>query len=615
MIGDGAKRQALTELFARGDYKETKDAAADYVKAYPADVEARYILAASLVRLGEYDAARREIDRIYAAVPGHLGAGLEEAQIYKREGRVISEIEHLERYTAALHELLDGKTISEDVRQYITRSLAEAENLLGHVYTRVGMAETAIRAFLRSAAMTDGMSKRLADYDNALFIANYLPADIRDAATETIIDGYRTLLSQMGYTPAALDGIRCAQAKERQDRQPSARDGICGRQRGDRHIVQDGQITRRIRIGYVSPDLRMHPVAAFLMPLLLHYDRDAFHVTCYANNTEDHVSEEMRTLVDAWHNVQGTTPAAIARQIAADGIDILIDLAGHTKGNLLPVFALRPAPVQITALGYFNTTGLFEMDYILGDEVIDPAIDAQGYAPGFTERVLRLSTSHFCYHPLTVFPKVTEPPRTRNGYVTFGSFNNFNKVNDEVLRVWSAILHEIKDARLLLKSFLFVSEEGRMFALRRLEAAGIDVERVELRPASDDYLKDYGDMDIALDTFPYTGGITTCEALYMGVPVVSLAGRSHGARFSAGLLHYAGLAELVAADVSSYVRLALLLANDAALLADLRQNLRDGLAASPVMDEISYVREVEEKFKDLLSRSSASRSPVPATEQ
>ena len=491
-------------------------------------VELRYVLAASLVQLGDYEAARAEIARIRESAPAHPGAALQEIYIEKAEGRTRTELKHL----AALISYLEERLAEEPpapLAAYYRKFLAESYSLRGSALTLAGSAAEGVRAFLAASRMEADEAQAVAEYSNALFALNYVAVEERApfAGLAESFDGFFSAAERMAHTRA-------------------------------RHAHA------RLRIGYISPDLRRHAVAFFLLPLLRAFDRERFEVFCYANNSEDAVSRTMAQQPGVhWRNILGLLPEEAARLVAADEIDILCDLSGHTKDNCLAVLARKPAPVQVTGLGYMGRTGLSTIDYLLGDRVLDAAEEvedaaaerccgavedgaSQGAREERSERPLSLPHSHFCYLPFVAMPDVAPPPCLSRGYVTFGCFNNYSKVTDAMLLLWRQLLADVPDARLLLKSRLFGSEEGRSLAVERFERLGLDASHIELRGFSSDYLAEYADMDIALDTAPYTGGLTTCEALYMGVPVVTLKGGTHGARFGASLLKNAGLAELVA---------------------------------------------------------------------
>ncbi|HYD68958.1 tetratricopeptide repeat protein, partial [Azospirillum sp.] len=356
---------------------------------------------------------------------------------------------------------------------------------------------------------------------------------------------------------------------------------------------------RRLRLGLVSGDLGRHPVAQFLLPLLRHLDPAAVEVHAYSNRAvEDATSAALRALTAGWRRTLGVSDRELARQIRADGIDILLDLAGHTNGNRLAVFAHRPAPLQVSWLGYPNTTGLGAIDYRLTDAVADP----EGADAFHTERLVRLPRGFLCYQPPAEAPEITPPPARRAGAVTFGSFNNLTKVTPPAVAVWAAILHRVAGARLVVKSHQ-LSDAGNRGRLRGLfEAHGIDGARLELvdwRPRPVEHLAALARVDIALDSFPYTGTATTCEALWMGVPVVTWAGDRHAGRVSASLLNQAGLGELVARDAAEYVQLAVALAGDRERLERYRQDLRGRLRASPLCDGAGFARQFEQTMRAL----------------
>ena len=373
----------------------------------------------------------------------------------------------------------------------------------------------------------------------------------------------------------------------------------------------------KLRIGYISPDLRNHVVLRFSYAFFSAYDHEKFSVFAYACAGEDTYSEKVRQMVDGWRNLSGLEPAAAARCIYEDQIDILFDLSGHTANNCLPILAYRPAPVQISGIGYFATTGLKTIDYFLGDIYLDAAVDEQQSealdedsqktvkitsGPDFTEKLLLMPHSHFCYTPLQPAPQPQAAPCVKNGYITLGSFNNFTKVNDDVLSVWQKILYRLPQARLLLKADIFNRESGCQNVWQRLQKLGFDLKRVELRKFTENYLEDYQELDIALDTWPYPGGGTTCDALYMGVPVVTMGGNTHGARFGCSILMNMGLTELCAGNAVQYVDIVVRLAGDSELLKLLHSNLRSMMQHSPLMDAEGYLQSLEEGYHQIWQR-------------
>ncbi len=357
---------------------------------------------------------------------------------------------------------------------------------------------------------------------------------------------------------------------------------------------------RPLRIGYVSPDFLGHSVAYFIENLLEHHDRRNFHITCYAlNKRSDSMTRRLQQRADRWRPVSITTDDQLCEQIIADEIDILVDLAGHTANNRLTAFARRPAPVQATYLGYPNTTGLKVIDYRLTDGRADPPGESDAV---HTEKLLRLPKGFLSYRPSDFAPEVAPRPFAKNGYVTFGSFNTLAKATDKVVATWSRLLKEVPNSHLMLKSNAFNDPATVELYHQRFAAHGIAPERLELMgrtPMIGDHLAMYGKIDIALDPFPYNGTTTTCEALWMGVPIVTINGDRHAARVGSSLLHQVGLAELVATDPDDYVARAVVLANDPQRLSGISARLRPDMARSSIMDGPGFARDIEALYRTM----------------
>ena len=343
---------------------------------------------------------------------------------------------------------------------------------------------------------------------------------------------------------------------------------------------------RRLRVAIFSPDLRAHSCAYFLEPLLRHLDRSAFEVVLYHDHfREDAVSARLRGPAGLWRNFIGQSAADVEAAILADAPDILVDLAGHTgMSNRLPLFARRLAPVQITYLGYPDTTGVAAMDYRFSDDAADPVGEADRFC---TERLVRFSTCAWTYAAPADAPDVSAGPAAAGGPVAFGCFNNLSKVTDGTLRLWAEVLRAVPDSRLVCKSSGLDGADGRARLQSRLAAAGVPADRVELLGRTDDtrsHLALYGRVDVALDTTPYHGTTTTCEALWMGVPVISRRGDRHASRVGASLLRAVGHPEWSVGSDADYVAAAVRLAADRAALGTLRAGLRARMAASVLCD-------------------------------
>ncbi len=356
---------------------------------------------------------------------------------------------------------------------------------------------------------------------------------------------------------------------------------------------------RTLRVGLVSGDLGAHPVGRFLAGPLAQIDAARLELFAYANRTdEDAVTAELKRSIPHWRNVASLSDAALDAQIVADQIDVLVDLSGHTSAHRLPVFARKPAPVSFSWLGYFATTGLSAIDYVLVNRWVIP-VSEQGQ---WTEQVWRMPDTYLCFTEPADAPAPTPLPALATGHITFGSFNNFNKLSDGTLRAWAALLAAVPDSKLILRSS-GPDREGVVANLERhLSAAGIDRGRVRIDGKIAGYaahLESYGEIDIALDPFPYNGGTTTVEALYMGVPVLVRAGDRYVAHMGESILHNAGLTGWIAAHDTDYPRLGARLAADLESLAALRAGLRQRMLVSPLFDAPRFARNFEAALRGM----------------
>lgn len=358
----------------------------------------------------------------------------------------------------------------------------------------------------------------------------------------------------------------------------------------------------RLRVGFVSGDLYRHPVAYFLRDVLLQLDRTTLQLFAYSNNVlEDEITASLKTVFDEWHPIRALNDDAAAELIAAHHIDLLLDLGGHTGENRLAIFARRPAPTQVSWLGYFASTGLPEMDYIIGDPVSTPVETTEW----FSEKVYRMPRTRLCMNipsPQGEIP-VLPPPCLRNGYVTFGSYQQATKITPRVLALWARILQAVPRSRLRIQTAAVDTPSMRDRLVRDLQQANIDLARVTLLGSYEleRYLESHGEVDILLDTFPYPGGTTTAFALWMGVPTVSLAGATMLARQGAAMLQCVGLTDWIAQDESEYVDIAARMASAPEALATLRAELRARALKSPLFDATGFAQD----FQTTLLRMSA----------
>jgi len=359
---------------------------------------------------------------------------------------------------------------------------------------------------------------------------------------------------------------------------------------------------RVLRVGFVSGDFRTHPVAQFFGHLVKHFDRSRIEVGLYANQTvNDQVTAQFKQDADLWRPIELLKDTEAEALIRDDRIDILIDLSGHTGANRMPLFARRPAPVQATWLGYSGTTGLSAIDYIIADNNVIPPGDEANYS----EMPMRLPEAYLCYNPprfAGLSAEVAPPPAKANGYVTFGSYNKLDKVSDATVACWAQVLKSVPGSKLLIKAGIHGKEEARLATAARFAVHGIGADRLVLKGQNPSHLlhfQSYGEMDIALDPFPYNGTTTSCDAYYMGVPLVTLVGDRFISRVGSSLNRTIGLGDLVAESIDEYVAIASRLAADLPRLERLRSRLRNDLLTSPLGDAPHFVRNFEAALRQM----------------
>ena len=358
---------------------------------------------------------------------------------------------------------------------------------------------------------------------------------------------------------------------------------------------------RRIRIGYVSGDFGNHPVGYFLQRVLPAHDRSTIEVFCYSNGAaDDDLTATLRRSTDQWRDIGGLSDTDTVQMIRRDRIDLLIDLSGHTRGNRLNVFAMRAAPVQVTWLGYFGTTGLAAMDYIIGDRFVVPSEQSSHYV----ERLWSMPDSYLCFAPPDVDIPVRSPFSPSGSPPVFGCFSNLAKASPESVALWSGVLIRIPHSKLVLKAKGLDEKAVRERLLAQMGAHGVTPDRIVFSGASSrsDYLMAYHQIDLMLDTTPFSGGTTTAEALWMGVPVVTLRGPTWAGRICESILSTVGLAELVADTPEQYVEIAIRLTADVDGLAELRSRLRTQLEASPLCDAVRFTKNLEDAYRTMWSK-------------
>ncbi|MBM3522696.1 MAG: tetratricopeptide repeat protein [Alphaproteobacteria bacterium] len=584
--GDAAAAIALAGLVSRAGDAGAAIATLRSAAVVNDDAESLFEIANSLRELGALDAAIEAYRRSEKQRPGDVRVLVNLANCLSQVGRTDDARAKFE--TALAH------PVAPDIGAQLARSYAEFLASHGDRARAVTFFETAV-----SLAPDDPRTRlRLAELLAVLPETSNSRAEWHLARSLELDDGRAlakdALLSLTAFAALYLwdDPQRQRTAAERWARAlesvPSAAPAI----------LEAGG--RRLRVGYVSGDFRAHPVANFALPLLSRHDRRRFEVFAYSTVvTPDAITRRFQD-VSRWEDISTMSDEAIVARIREDRIDVLVDLAGLTAHARLNVFRRRAAPIQATYLGFAGTTGLSCFDARIVDRWTDPPGMTEA---GFVETLLRLDRPFLCYDPLVDVAAAPDVPVAKRGHVTFGSFNHFAKITPDLLAAWQRILVRVPGARLRLKAntsndAVIVADLKRMIA-----RAGMATDRVDVIPPTAekiDHLRCYDDIDVALDTHPYGGTTTTCEALWMGVPVVSWAGRTHASRVGLSLLNAVGLEGIVAHDAPGYVDAAVSLAGDRPRLQELRSTLRARVAASPLGDVEGLCRAIEGAYEGLL---------------
>lgn len=570
----GAALLALDRLAeARACYEQALLHKPDYADAH-------YNLAQIHKMMGRLDEAIQDNQRAIELQPNYPEAHNNLGIALQNKGRLVEAVaayhqavqlrpsyaEALSNLGAALNELgrFDEAVVAFQAALRLRPDLVEVYNNLGSCLKDAGRLGEALACFREALACKPDY---LAARSNLVFTLNYDP----DQDAETI---YREHLlwpkvCAQGIAPAPLHS-----SESDHDRNPD----------------------RALRVGFVSSDFKRHPVAYFLLPLLTGHDRSAVEIALYAEvPAPDDMTARLRSLADEWHEISGLSDEQFAARVRADQIDILVDLSGHTARHRLLTFCRKPAPLQVTYLGYPNTTGLSTIDYRITDAVADPPDEPTRH----TEKLLRLPGGFCCYTPPLEAPPVNQFPAMTTGQVTFGSLNALAKMNARVLDLWAQVLHAVPDSRLLMYRHKLTGTV-RDYFMQQWTSRGIDPQRLDLRHesrAGPGHLSVYHEIDIALDTFPWSGHTTACEALWMGVPVVTLYGNRHASRLVSSVLTSAGLPQWIARSSEEYIRIAKNLAANLAQLSHQRSTLRNHMAQSRLCDAVAFSREFEQAFR------------------
>ncbi|MES2126181.1 MAG: tetratricopeptide repeat protein [Pseudomonadota bacterium] len=628
-------------LKEQGQLRDALDSHQRATLVQPDYAEAHNNLGNALLDAGEYERAAASLERAVQLQPGLAGAYNNLGNAYKALGRLA---EALASYSQAIglapqfampHNncgavLAQQGRLEEAVGHYraalrLEPAYAEALYNLANAHKDLGQFEEALAGYRQTLALRPNYAEahsnlgnvQKARYQLAQAEASYRQALALQPGLAVTHSNLGTVLQDQGRLLEAIASFEKALALKPDYFEARSNlllalclDSTLFHHRYAREAAHFGALAatvakpftawhtanragRRLRVGLVSGDLRAHPVGFFLDGVLGHLDRTAIELVAYTTQPqEDAMSARLKSHFDAWHCIAALGDAQAAQAIHGAGIDVLVDLAGHTAHNRLPMLAWKPAPVQLSWLGYFASTGMPGIDYLLADAVSVPQVHAEV----FSETLLRLPETRLCFTVPAGAPPVAPLPALARGAITFGCFQNLAKVNDAVLAAWARIFAALPTARLVLQCRQMDCPVTRAALLERLAGAGIAGARVTVHGYMERsaYLAAHHEIDMILDTFPYPGGTTTCEALWMGVPTLALAGDSMLSCQGAALLASAGLAGWTAVDGDAYVAKALAFAGDLPALAALRSGLRARVAASPLFDAARFARHLEQ---------------------
>ena len=547
----------------------------------PDYADAHYNLGVSFKALGRLEEAVASFRRALALKP-------DDVEAHNNLGNTLYDLGKLDEAVTSFRHALE-----------LQPNFAEAQSNLGNTLKIMGKLEEAVACHRRALALNPDYYQAYNNLGNALKDQGVL---------DEAIASYRWAISlQPDYHKAHSNLLFCLNylpdisQKEIYETSLQFEEQVAKRfAKQDLVYANSREINRRLKIGYVSSDFRTHSVAYFIEPVIRIHNRENVEVYCYANvKKPDDTTRRLQNEADHWRVIAGIPDIEVAERIRRDRIDILVDLEGHTGENRLLIFARKPAPVQVTWIGYPNTTGMAAMDYRFTDAIADPPGEADRL---HSEELVRLAHGFLCYQPDASAPQVSPLPSLQQGHITFGSFNNLTKVNSVVIKVWAEIMHRIPGSRLILKDKTLADMDTQKRYLYLFASEGIADDRIEFHgmlPRKVEHLALYGKLDIGLDPFPYNGTTTTCEALWMGVPVVTLLGDRHAGRVGASIMHHAGLEELVAYSREEYKTLAVALAHDHHRLLEHRNNLRRKLQDSPLMDNKLFKETIEKAYQQM----------------
>ena len=642
-----AALELANEQFETGDLEAARASFSRVIELDPRCAQGYYMLSAIAVQDGDVEYASGLVQRAIRMEPRNADFHFGLANIYASQGKLaeaIREYQDATRLRPDLPEwrlelaatLIRADRLAEAIAAYEGGLKAGPPDArayfdLGDALLKRRLLNEAEQAFRQAAIMAPD-SGGIQFYLAVVYREQHRPADAEAAARKAIavapdmpqgwfalggalmrqakpveaVEHYREAISLMPEYEAAWDGLLFAMNysdhwNPREIFDAHVKWGRRSPEVGSMPIPASHRVANhRIRIGYLSADFRQHPVSHFIEPVLRHHDGDRFEIFCYHSDArEDPITTRLRGWVNNWRSVGGASDDDLERVLREDGLDILVELSGHSDGHRLGVLARRVAPIQVTYLGYPNTTGLRAIDYRITDGRADPPGESDEL---HVERLVRLPTTFLCYSPPEAGSGLPIGPFQRKEYVTFCSFNNLAKISPTCMALWVRVLSAVPNSKLLIKTFGLQEQGLRRTLLERLRCAGADSDRVSIavpKRSHRDHMEAYGEADIALDTFPYNGTTTTLDALWMGVPVISLAGDRHASRVGLSILSTVGLTEFATRTPDQYVAAAVELAGNPDKLDLLHRSLRERLAGSPLTDGRRFTAALEEAYLEI----------------
>ena len=599
-------------LQAIGKFKEAIDSYSQAIRINPNDPDIHYNIGLAFYNLRQFDNSANSYNKAILLKPDYSGAHHNLGAIFYEIGNLDEAIKsynraiHLESnyviaYSNRGNAFRDLGKFEEAIRDYnkaiqLNPDYAEAYNNLGVTLQALFRLDEAVKRYNQAIQLNPNyaeaysnlgvVQKELGQFEEA--ISNYNKAI---QLKPDYAAAHSNLLMALNYDISITTTHAITMARKF---------GKFVTEKAQMRLsnYQDLSVPKKLRVGLVSGDLSNHPVGHFLESVLSKINPDKIELIAYStSNKIDDLSKRIKPFFSTWESIYGQNDEAVAHMIHSNEVHILVDLSGHTARNRLPVFGWKPSPIQVSWLGYFATTGLNEIDYLLGDPYVTPP----EYDSHFTEKVWRLPKTRWCFTPPNINIDVTDPPVLNNGHITFGCFNNLSKMNDKVVELWSEVLKSTPDSRLLLKAKQFNNQSVHEDVILRFAAHGIKSERISLEGPEDrkKYFEAYNRIDIALDPFPFTGGTTSVECLWMGVPVLTLSGESLVSRQGVGILMNVDLPDWIADNENEYVSKSSAFASDLDGLVMLRSKLRTRILASPLFDAQSFALDIEKALWEM----------------